>query len=435
MASRREHYSPILQARPLRRAATNENEDNASTRVTRAKAAALGAPADAIMKKPLVSKKSVANVQPGNIETMPRKRTALGDVSNVAKPQTSGVQDSKKSISVAKAAHPTGIHKSARVSSTRSAQKTKDGNDLKRPASTTSTADSLTKKRATLSGDLSRQPRRPEEAADAENIEPSEARESKLITEVITTTTTTVDGARIEKEIKKEERVVDAAQSKHQQMVAAHIEFLDQEDEADPLMVGEYVYEIVDYMKRLEVMTLPNPDYMKMQAELQWSMRGILIDWLLEVHIKFHLLPETLYLAVNIIDRFLSEKVIQLDRLQLVGVTALFIASKYEEVLSPHIGNFSHVADDGFSDSEILSAERFILSTLRYDLSFPNPMHFIRRISKADGYDMQTRTLAKYLLEISILDHRFLEYAGSQNAAAAMYLARLILNKGDWVSG
>jgi G2/mitotic-specific cyclin 1/2 len=143
-------------------------------------------------------------------------------------------------------------------------------------------------------------------------------------------------------------------------------------------------------------------------------------------------LPETLFLAVNIVDRFLSCKVVQLDRLQLVGITAMFIASKYEEVMSPHVSNFVHVADEGFKDSEILSAERFILTTLDYDLSYPNPMNFLRRISKADNYDIQTRTLGKYLLEIGCLDHRFMKYPPSQIAAAAMYLARLALNRGEW---
>ena len=111
----------------------------------------------------------------------------------------------------------------------------------------------------------------------------------------------------------------------------------------------------------------------------------------------------------------------------------MFIASKYEEVLSPHIGNFRHVADDGFTEAEILSAERFVLATLNYDLSYPNPMHFMRRISKADNYDIQTRTLAKYLLEISLLEHKFLEFRPSLCAAASMHLARVILQKGTWV--
>jgi hypothetical protein len=207
---------------------------------------------------------------------------------------------------------------------------------------------------------------------------------------------------------------------------------LDEEDMDDPLMVAEYVHEIFEYMQELEVTTQPNPNYMDDQNELEWKMRGILVDWLLEVHTRFRLLPETLFLAVNIIDRFLSSKVVQLDRLQLVGVTAMFIASKYEEVLSPHVQNFVHVADDGFSEAEILSAERFVLAALDYDLSYPNPMNFLRRISKADNYDIQTRTLGKYLLEIGCLDHRFIKHPPSLVAASAMYLARLALDRGEW---
>lgn len=199
-------------------------------------------------------------------------------------------------------------------------------------------------------------------------------------------------------------------------------------------MVSEYAHEIFDYLLTIEPSSMPNPDYMDHQDELEWKTRSILVDWLIEVHTRFHLLPETLFLAINIIDRFLSEKVVQLDRVQLVGITAMFIASKYEEVLSPHVGNFKHVADNGFTESEILAAERFILSTLEYDLSYPNPMNFLRRISKADNYDIQTRTVAKYLLEISIVDRRFMPYRPSHIAAAAMYMARLILDRGDWVS-
>ena len=111
----------------------------------------------------------------------------------------------------------------------------------------------------------------------------------------------------------------------------------------------------------------------------------------------------------------------------------MFIASKYEEVLSPHVANFSHVADDTFSDKEILDAERHILAVLNYDLSYPNPMNFLRRISKPDNYDVRTRTLAKYLMEISLVDHRFMKYRQSHIAAASIFLARVIYERGPWV--
>jgi G2/mitotic-specific cyclin 2 len=216
--------------------------------------------------------------------------------------------------------------------------------------------------------------------------------------------------------------------------IVDHIAELDAEDVDDPSMCAEYVREIFEYYQELEKVTMPNANYMAHQEDLEWKMRGILVDWLIEVHTRFRLLPETLFLAVNIVDRFLSVKVVPLDKLQLVGITAMFIASKYEEVLSPHVGNFVHVADDGFTIDEVLSAERYTLQTLNYDLSYPNPMNFLRRISKADQYDIQTRTTGKYLMEISLVDHRFLEYRQSHIAAAAMFLSRMIMERGEWVN-
>ncbi|KAF8422070.1 G2/M cyclins accumulate steadily during G2 and are abruptly destroyed at mitosis-like protein [Tirmania nivea] len=204
------------------------------------------------------------------------------------------------------------------------------------------------------------------------------------------------------------------------------------DDDDDPLMVAEYANEIFEYLRSLENTTAPNPDYMDAQEGLHWEQRGILVDWLIEVHQKFHLLPETLYLAINIIDRFLSVKVVMIDRLQLVGITAMFIAAKYEEVFSPHLGHFKYLADDTFTELEILRAERFMLQTLDYNLSYPNPMNFLRRISKATDYDQDTRTVAKYLMEISLVDYRLMEYLPSRVAAAAMYLSRMILKRGSW---
>ncbi len=107
---------------------------------------------------------------------------------------------------------------------------------------------------------------------------------------------------------------------------------------------------------------MPQAHYMERQKELQWKMRGILVDWLVEVHTKFRLLPETLFLTVNIIDRFLSLRVCTLNKLQLVGITALFIASKYEEVMCPSIQNFVYMADGGYTDDEILKAEQYVSS-------------------------------------------------------------------------
>lgn len=381
----------------------------ATTRLTRAKSAAMDSVVDVKKTQALNSKKSSSALAPA----AQTKRVALGDRSNVIKAEGAATKENKKPAAtksaVAKAAHPTKVTKASQTKTTRSVLAPKEKNinssGSKRSAPGSGIAVPTKKHKATAPATVKEDPEEEEE-----NIEPpTNAKENKTV-------------------VKNEPAVV--AEPEPQE--GEEVPDLDKEDIDDPLMVSEYVGEIFEYLKELEISTMANPEYMENQSELEWKMRGILVDWLLEVHTRFRLLPETLFLAVNIIDRFLSAKVVQLDRLQLVGVTAMFIASKYEEVLSPHVQNFRHVADDGFTEEEILSAERFVLASLNYDLSYPNPMNFLRRISKADNYDIQTRTLGKYLLEIGCLDHRFIAHPPSQVAAAAMYLSRMVLDRGPW---
>ena len=145
---------------------------------------------------------------------------------------------------------------------------------------------------------------------------------------------------------------------------------------------------------------MPNPNYMENQKELAWKMRGILMDWLIQVHSRFKLLPETLFMCVNLIDRFLSARVVSLAKLQLVGVTCMFIAAKVEETVAPSVTNFVYCSDSSYTEQEILQAEKYILKTLDWNLSYPCPLHFLRRISKADDYNVQVRTVGKYLVEV-----------------------------------
>ncbi|KAI9834275.1 MAG: hypothetical protein M1826_004199 [Phylliscum demangeonii] len=203
-------------------------------------------------------------------------------------------------------------------------------------------------------------------------------------------------------------------------------------DEFDVGMVTPYTDEILAYLRVLERKMLPDPHYMSVQRELQWEMRSIMMDWLVQSHKRFELLPETLFLTANIIDRFLSQKMVSLGKLQLAGATALFIACKYEEIHVPSLEEIVLMADGAYTAEEILRAERFMLSLLQFELGWPGPLTFLRRISKADEYDVQTRTLAKYFLEVALMDHQFLSCPSSFLAAGAHCLARLMLQKGQW---
>lgn len=225
---------------------------------------------------------------------------------------------------------------------------------------------------------------------------------------------------------------VEPKEGESQGALKASWDDLDKEDADDPQMVSEYVAEIFQYLLKLELTSMPNPRYMENQGELAWRMRGILTDWLIQIHGRFRLLPETLFLTINIIDRFLSSRVVSLVKLQLVGITSLFIAAKYEEIMAPSVANFLACADGNYDEKNILEAEKYILRTLDWNMSYPNPIHFLRRASKADGYDLAVRTVAKYFVEIALLEHRLLVATPSATAAAAIWLARLVLDKEEW---
>ncbi|KAI9894041.1 MAG: hypothetical protein M1814_004811 [Vezdaea aestivalis] len=210
--------------------------------------------------------------------------------------------------------------------------------------------------------------------------------------------------------------------------------FEEADDECnDVTLVMEYAEDIFQYMREVEIKLKPSRYYMDTQTEIRWPMRSVLMDWMVQVHSRLALLPETLFLTVNYVDRFLSQKVVSLGKLQLVGATALFIAAKYEEINCPNVSDIHFMVDGGYSKEELLKAERFMLNMLDHQLGWPGPLSFLRRISKADDYDLETRTLAKYFLEVGMMEHRFVAAPASYMAAAAHCLARFMLRKGDWV--
>ncbi|KAF8907491.1 cyclin-like protein [Mucidula mucida] len=207
---------------------------------------------------------------------------------------------------------------------------------------------------------------------------------------------------------------------------------LDADDDEDPLMVNEYVVEIFQYLKDIEPLTMPNPNYMQTHKELSWRIRGVLLDWLIGVHGRCRLTPETFHLCTNILDRFMSLRVCSLVRFQLFGITCLWIAAKVEETAPPCASDLILLTDGAYTEEQMFKAERYILKNLDFNLNHPNPMHFLRRISKADDYNVRVRTLGKYFAEIGCMEWRLIATPPSLLAAAAMWLARLVLGMEQW---
>lgn len=206
---------------------------------------------------------------------------------------------------------------------------------------------------------------------------------------------------------------------------------VDAEDGADPNLCSEYVKDIYVYLRQLEEEQAVKPKYL-LGREVTGNMRAILIDWLVQVQMKFRLLQETMYMTVSIIDRFMQNNCVPKKMLQLVGVTAMFVASKYEEMYPPEIGDFAFVTDNTYTKHQIRQMEMKILRALNFGLGRPLPLHFLRRASKIGEVDVEQHTLAKYLMELTMLDYDMVHFPPSQIAAGAFCLALKILNNGEW---
>lgn len=105
-------------------------------------------------------------------------------------------------------------------------------------------------------------------------------------------------------------------------------------------------------------------------------MRAILIDWLIDVHAKFKMLPQTLFQSINLIDRALEKFQCPRTDLQLVGVTCLFISAKYEEIYPPDLCEFSIVCDRTYSEDQIIKMEGRIITALDFELVFTSSYQF-----------------------------------------------------------
>ncbi|NXI54271.1 CCNB2 protein, partial [Chloroceryle aenea] len=214
-------------------------------------------------------------------------------------------------------------------------------------------------------------------------------------------------------------------------VLLSKVEDIDAEDCGSPQLCSDYVKEIYQYLRELELQQSVCPHYLDGKT-INGRMRAILVDWLVQVHSRFQLLQETLYMCVAVMDRFLQSHPVPRKRLQLVGVTALLVASKYEEMFSPDIADFVYITDNAYTSDEIREMEIVILKELNFNLGRPLPIHFLRRASKAGEADAKQHTLAKYLMELTLIDYDMVHYRPSEIAAAALCLSQKILGHGNW---
>ncbi|KAK7291076.1 hypothetical protein RIF29_05952 [Crotalaria pallida] len=215
-------------------------------------------------------------------------------------------------------------------------------------------------------------------------------------------------------------------------------------DNDDPQLCTPYVSDIYDYLRKLEVDPSKRPlsDYVqKVQSDVNANMRGVLVDWLVEVAEEYNLVSDTLYFSVSYIDRFLSSTALSRQKLQLLGVSAMLIASKYEEIKPPEVEDFCYITDNTYNKEQVVEMEAEILKSLKFELGGPTVKTFLRRFSKLgqeinNNSDLQFEFLCFYLAELSLLDYNCVKFLPSLVAASVVFLARFMLSptKHPWNS-
>lgn len=197
----------------------------------------------------------------------------------------------------------------------------------------------------------------------------------------------------------------------------------------------DYRQTIFDHLKSVEHIYAPKVNFMEHQSDINAAMRTILIDWLIEVADEYKLNDETLFLCVQYVDRFLSTVNVTRSKLQLLGTTCMYVASKYEEMYPPALEEFSFITDNTYETKHILRMEQIIMKMLNFSISGPTCYTFMQYyllIFKPepinDDYKCLT-LLSNYLCTLALLQDRpFSSYRSSMLAACCVFYANRLLN-------
>jgi hypothetical protein len=198
------------------------------------------------------------------------------------------------------------------------------------------------------------------------------------------------------------------------------------------LLEEEYREEIRYYMHDMERYTMSSAQLMDQQPEIRWHMRPCLVDFLVEMHFTFRLRPETLYLTLNIIDRYVSRRIVYVRHYQLVGCAALWIAAKFEDAKErvPTVQDLAQICRDTYEESAFIQMEHHVLSTIQWTLGHPTAEAWLRLMCIGPcTEEPKVQHVARFLMEITLFYREFIMYPPSTIALAALTLARYLCGK------
>ncbi|KAF5377657.1 hypothetical protein D9615_005255 [Tricholomella constricta] len=198
------------------------------------------------------------------------------------------------------------------------------------------------------------------------------------------------------------------------------------------ILEEEYREEIQYYMHDMERFTMSSAQSMDQQPEIRWHMRPCLVDFLVEIHFTFRLRPETLYLTLNIIDRYVSRRIVYIKHYQLVGCAALWIAAKFEDAKErvPTVQDLAQICRETYEESAFIQMEGHVLSTIQWTLGHPTAEAWLRLMCCGPIMEEpKVQHVARFLMEMTLFYREFIMYPPSTIALAALTLARFLCGK------
>ena len=200
--------------------------------------------------------------------------------------------------------------------------------------------------------------------------------------------------------------------------------------------VEEYIDDILENLLEDErnSETKISNSYFKFQTDINNKMRAILIDWLIDVHLKFNFKPETLYITIYIIDSYLSLKKIERCNFQLLGVTALLIACKQNEIIFHKLKEYVYITDNAYTEDDIKNMEFKILKALNFNILYPSSLSFYEIYSNKLGLsqDKKKFNLGEFLMESFYLDENCLKYSASTIACTVQYIVMIFFKMNNY---
>ena len=189
----------------------------------------------------------------------------------------------------------------------------------------------------------------------------------------------------------------------------------------------EYAASVIVYLKQKEKEFVLSQNFLE-GGSTSIAMRSMLVDWLIQVQHHLRLCQETLYLSIMMLDTVLSKRDITSEKLQLVGVTCLLIASKLEEYYPADISKLIHLTSNSYTGRQVIKMELVIMDILGCQLYMPEIMSFLRRYVRATFRSQDTKYLktCQYLIDVTIPEKGFSAIAPSTQAAASILAANLL---------